>query len=108
MTTKQLEELIPFKCPVCSEDVYIDHEDVVDLIADYQKHGAIVIDCYHCVASFSVVNSEIELLFNCRYCDDGENLPCVDHFNPVSGHYQTVEKCEFCERSEWREFMNEI
>lgn len=107
MNIEQLEELIPFKCPSCGEDVYIDHEDAVDLIADYMKNGAIVIDCYHCTASFSVVNGETELMFSCRHCQDGEAIMDEDRFSPVSGHYNVAGKCDYCERAEWREFDNE-
>jgi hypothetical protein len=43
--------------------------------------------------------SKVEFMYNCRFCDDGENFPERDTWNQsTETHSTVVENCEKCGR----------
>jgi hypothetical protein len=91
------------KCPSCGEDCYIDSDEVWGKLKDLHEHGVIVCDCYHCPASYTLRDDwTVELMYDCRFCDSGENFPEHDTWNQSTEVHSTVqEPCENCGRGKW-------
>ena len=91
------------KCPKCGEDVFIDSDEIWGNLKFLQKHGNVICDCYHCTASYKLYDDwTVELMYSCRFCDDGENLPERDTWNCITETHSTiVENCEKCGMGKW-------
>jgi hypothetical protein len=90
-------------CPSCHEDNFIDADIMGNKLTDLQTHGMVPVECYHCDALFMLRNDwTTELIYNCRFCDDGTNLPERDTWNQSTETHSTiVENCEKCGRGKW-------